>query len=114
MPPRMMSNAPTDHTTTMPHSTQLLTILRAALLIFFASRIAFAQTPEEAKINNSAEHWMTICKSVVNADVGNNGIVHLPDSLDAGRCLGAFETLHSLAYLQSKGKPVLGICQSPK
>ena len=46
----------------------------------------------------------------MNADVGNNGVVHLPDSLDAGRCLGAFETLHSLSYLRSKGKPVLGIC----
>jgi hypothetical protein len=53
--------------------------IKIALLFVFVVGIAFPQTPEEDKINHSAERWMTICKSVVNADVGNNGVVHVPD-----------------------------------
>jgi hypothetical protein len=86
--------------------------VKISLILVFLAGGVFGQTPAENKINHSAERWVTICSAVVNADVGDDGVVHLPNSPDAGRCWGAFETLHSLTGMQEKGRAVLRICPS--
>jgi hypothetical protein len=83
------------------------------VLFAFAFSVANAQTPEEYKSSITAEHWVSMCRPLLEAKIGSDGRLEVGNTFEAGQCAEAFDAISVLASLTDKGKPVLGFCMPP-
>jgi hypothetical protein len=88
-------------------------VVKLALLSLGVSLLCLGQTAEEYKSSVSAEHWMSMCRPILDAKIQHGGRPQVTDGFDAGQCAGSFETLSILTSLFDGAKPVLNICAPP-
>ena len=82
--------------------------MRKTLVIcFLLATSAWAQTPSE---DRTAEHWVSMCRTVSEANVKGDGNLRIPATFEAGQCWGTFEALIVMSSLADNGKPLLRIC----
>ena len=68
---------------------------------------AWAQAPSE---DRTAEHWVSMCRSIAEIDAKADGSLKIPATFEAGQCWGTFEALIVMSSLADNGKPLLRIC----
>ena len=89
-----------------------LPLMAARLFVAFLLMMgaSSAQAPAEYRSSVSAEHWMSICRPLLEAKSEANGHLEVSDTFEVGQCSGGFETLSLVTAVAHAGKPVLGVC----
>lgn len=96
-----------------------MTIRLFVVYSFLFAGALSAQTAEQYASSVTAEHWISMCRPLLDAQVNADGTLTVrtdtdTDQFDAGQCSGALDTIGVLLALVDNGKPVLGVCQPLK